>query len=79
MINQTNTSKVLLVNKPKGWTSFDVVKKIRSIMKQKYDREQEILDNKHKSEEQNSGGSGCLFIFILLMILGFVIYLVSVY
>ena len=30
-------SKTLLVNKPIDWTSFDVVKKIRGVMKKKYD------------------------------------------
>ena len=29
-------SKILLVNKPVDWTSFDVVKKIRGLMKKKY-------------------------------------------
>ena len=29
-------SKLFLVNKPKSWTSFDVVKKIRSSIKKKY-------------------------------------------
>ena len=29
-------SKLFLVNKPKSWTSFDVVKKIRSLIKKKY-------------------------------------------
>ena len=31
-----DVSKLLLVNKPKNWTSFDVVKKTRSLLKQKY-------------------------------------------
>ena len=30
-------SKTILVNKPINWTSFDVVKNIRSLMKKKYD------------------------------------------
>ena len=29
-------SKMLLVNKPIDWTSFDVVKKIRGMLKEKY-------------------------------------------
>ena len=29
-------SKVILVNKPLEWTSFDVVKKIRSVIKRRY-------------------------------------------
>jgi tRNA pseudouridine55 synthase len=29
-------SKILLINKPKNWTSFDVVKKIRGLIKKKY-------------------------------------------
>lgn len=36
MINNDNISKILLVNKPVGWTSFDIVKKIRGIIKKKY-------------------------------------------
>ena len=28
--------KILLINKPKNWTSFDVVKKIKSTIKQKH-------------------------------------------
>jgi|TARA_Y100000994_G_scaffold5517_1_gene5210 tRNA pseudouridine55 synthase len=30
------TSKIILVNKPLDWTSFDVVKKIRGLIKKKY-------------------------------------------
>ena len=29
-------NKVLLINKPLNWTSFDVVKQVRSLMKKKY-------------------------------------------
>ena len=36
IINIENISKIILVNKPIEWTSFDVVKKIRGIIKKKY-------------------------------------------
>ena len=37
MINNIeHISKIILVNKPLDWTSFDVVKKIRGIIKKKY-------------------------------------------
>jgi len=36
-LSQETISKTLLVNKPLDWTSFDVVKKIRGIIKKKYD------------------------------------------
>jgi tRNA pseudouridine55 synthase len=35
MQNNTNSGSVLLVNKPLGWTSFDVVKKLRNALKVK--------------------------------------------
>lgn len=35
MQTNTNSGSVLLVNKPIGWTSFDVVKKLRNILKVK--------------------------------------------
>ncbi len=35
MQTNTNTGSVLLVNKPLGWTSFDVVKKLRNVLKVK--------------------------------------------
>ena len=40
-------SKILLVNKPKKWSSFDVVKKIRGLIKKKY--------NIHKIKVGHSG------------------------
>ena len=36
MNNSDVFSRILLVNKPINWTSFDVVKKIRSLVKKKY-------------------------------------------
>lgn len=32
------TGKILLIDKPEGWTSFDVVGKIRSVLRKKFDR-----------------------------------------
>jgi tRNA pseudouridine55 synthase len=37
ILNSQNISKILLVNKPIDWTSFDVVKKVRGIIRKKYD------------------------------------------
>ncbi|MAQ70354.1 MAG: tRNA pseudouridine(55) synthase TruB [Flavobacteriales bacterium] len=34
--NLDQASKILLIDKPKDWTSFDVVKKIRGLVKKKY-------------------------------------------
>jgi len=36
MINKQDVSKILLLNKPIDWTSFDVVKKTRGLIKKKY-------------------------------------------
>ena len=36
-LKELEEGSVLLINKPKNWSSFDVVKKIRSIIKEKYD------------------------------------------
>ena len=33
--NLDQASKILLIDKPKDWTSFDVVKKIRGLVKKK--------------------------------------------
>tara|TARA_B100000214_G_scaffold375172_1_gene360447 strand:+ start:2149 stop:2841 length:693 start_codon:yes stop_codon:yes gene_type:complete len=35
-LKELEEGSVLLINKPKNWSSFDVVKKIRSIIKEKY-------------------------------------------
>ena len=35
-MRRDDVSKLLLINKPKSWTSFDVVKKTRGLLKQKY-------------------------------------------
>ena len=35
-LDEILTGKILLINKPQNWTSFDVVKKIKSIVKQKH-------------------------------------------
>ena len=35
-LDEILNGKILLINKPKNWTSFDVVKKIKSIIKQKH-------------------------------------------
>ena len=35
-LDEILNGKILLINKPKNWTSFDVVKKIKSTIKQKH-------------------------------------------
>ena len=35
-MDQKDFSNIILVNKPLDWTSFDVVKKVRGLIKKKY-------------------------------------------